>query len=91
MELRYARARELMEADVDDELVALDPEDGLCFGFNSVATSVWRLLEQPRSEDELVAALMDEYEVTAEQCRADLRELLDDLVARRLLAVRSHA
>ena len=85
MEPRYVRARELMEADMDDELVALDPQGGLCFGFNSVATSVWKLLAQPRSEPEMQAALGDEYDVAPEQCRAELQELLSDLVAKGLV------
>ena len=38
----YKRRTELMEAELGDELVGLDPAAGECFGFNSVATSVWR-------------------------------------------------
>jgi len=85
MEPRYVRARELMEADMDDELVALDPQGGLCFGFNSVATSVWKLLDQPRSAGELQAALHENYEVAPEQCAAEVGELLDDLAAKGLV------
>ena len=85
MDRCYRRARVLMEAEVDDELVALDADGGLCFGFNNVATSVWKLLEQPRSLGEIEAALGQEYEVGADQCRAEVRELLNDLVARGLV------
>lgn len=72
----YHRATELMEADVADELVALQPDLGLCFGFNSVATEVWKQLQQPRSFDELKAHLLGGYDVDEQQCSADLRELL---------------
>ena len=41
----YKRKIDLMEAELGDELVALDPDAGECFGFNSIATSVWRMLE----------------------------------------------
>jgi len=85
MEPRYVRARELMEADVDDELVALDPQGGLCFGFNQVATSVWKLLDQPRSLTDLQSSLSEEYEVTPAQCREEVQSLLDDLVAKDLV------
>ena len=37
---RYQRATELLEAELGDELVALDQAQGQCFGFNGVATSV---------------------------------------------------
>jgi len=75
-----------MEAHLGDELVALDPNAGECFGFNNVATSVWRELEQPKSFEQLRDALLEEYEVAPEQCASELRELLDSLTARGLLA-----
>jgi hypothetical protein len=74
-----------MEANLGDELVALDPLGGECFGFNSVATSVWRELKQPKSFDQLREALLDEYDVDPEQCTHELRELLDDLSSKGLV------
>lgn len=81
----FMRARQLLEAELGDELVALEPLGGQCFGFNGVATSVWRLLEQPRSRVELEQALLAEYEVGPEQCATELAELLDELVAKGLV------
>ena len=74
-----------MEAKVGDELVALEPQAGKCFGFNEVATSIWRSLEQPRSFDQLRDLLVDEYAVDEEQCSQELNQLLDDLVAKGLI------
>lgn len=81
----FERNVELLQAELGEELVALDPSAGQCFGFNEVATSVWRLLETPRSFDELRATLMAEYDVTSEQCTIELRELLDELVSKALV------
>jgi hypothetical protein len=74
-----------MEADLGNELVALDPEGGNCFGFNEVATSVWRSLSSPKTFDQLRDELMREYDVSPEQCAAELRDLLDDLRTRGLI------
>ena len=81
----YERATRLLEADLGDELVALDVEGGNCFGFNSVATGVWRQLDCPKTFDQLHDALLAQYDVADEQCRAELRELLDDLVGKGLI------
>lgn len=81
----YERATQLLEADLGDELMALDAEGGNCFGFNSVATGVWRQLESPKSFAEIEHALLAEYDVDRAQCRAELRELLDDLVEKGLV------
>jgi hypothetical protein len=81
----YRRAVDLLEADVNDELVALDPKQGNCFGFNPVAKDVWRKLEQPRSFGELRSELLAEYDVTDEECTLQLRDLLDHLIVKGLI------
>ena len=86
----YRRTADLMEAQLDDELVALDPIAGKCLGFNSVAAFVWRQLEVPKNFNELQEALLREYEVEPRQCASELKHLLDDLCARRLVTA-SHS
>lgn len=81
----YGRSITLLEAELGDELMALDPEGGHCFGFNSVASDVWHHLEIPKSFDELKQALLADYDVDSEQCGKELRELLDDLLEKGLV------
>lgn len=81
----YRRAVSLMEADLGDELVALDADAGNCFGFNAVATAVWRNLESPKAFDELRDELLARYDVSAEDCSAELQALLDDLIDKGLV------
>ena len=82
----YQRAVNLLEAELGDELVALSVEDGNCFGFNSVAASVWRALDAPRTFTELQDRLLAEYDVSPEQCASELQELLGDLVEKKLVS-----
>ena len=86
-ETSYRRAISLMEAGIGDELVALDPDKGSCFGFNDVATWVWRRLERPASFAQLRDGLLAEYDVSEEQCTNELEALLGDLVERGLIAI----
>ena len=74
-----------MEAELGDELVALDADNGHCFGFNGVAAWVWRRLADPATFEQLRAGLLDEYDVSDEQCTSELQALLDDLVERGLI------
>ena len=82
----YKRSVDLMEAELGDELVALDPRAGTCFGFNSVATSVWRLLEQPKTFEQLQQSLLDAYEVDPAECSQELQRLLGDMSSRGIVA-----
>jgi hypothetical protein len=82
----YRRAIQLLEAGIGDELVALEPDKGNCFGFNEVATWVWRRLAEPATFEQLRDGLLIEYEVGGEQCTVELKALLDELIARGLIA-----
>lgn len=75
----YKRTVDLMEAELANELVALDAEAGTCFGFNEVATRVWRSLAAPKSFDQLRDELLGAYDVSSEQCSRELRQLLDQM------------
>lgn len=81
----YRRAAEVMDAEIGNELVAMDVKAGECFGLNEVATDVWRSLAEPKRFDQLRDELLDNYEVTIDQCTNELRELLDDMAAKGLI------
>ena len=85
----YRRKMELLEAELGDELVGLNPDAGLCFGFNDVAAAAWRRLKEPATLEQLCEALRSEYEVSAEQCAAEVAELLQDLLAKGLVTVKN--
>lgn len=77
----FVRSASSVVTEVDGQAVALNIDRGVCYGLNSVATRVWALIEHPRTVDELVSTLVDEYEVEASVCRADVSDLLSDLEA----------
>lgn len=74
-----------MEAQLGDELVALDVRSGASFALNEVGASVWRSLSEPKSFEELRDKLLGDYQVPFEQCTRDLNELLDDLAEKGLV------
>ena len=86
--LIYERTAALMEAELGDELVGLEPGVGVCYGFNDVAKRVWQLLEQPKSFEAVRTVLLDEYDVAPGRCDSELRELLANLVDKKLIIVR---
>jgi len=74
-----ARCTGLSEAELDGELLGLHVERGTCYGFNGTATRVWKMLDSPKRLSEVRDVLMREFEVDAETCERDLKELLRDL------------
>ncbi|WP_424952189.1 PqqD family protein [Deinococcus sp.] len=74
---RYAPHPEVLVTDLGDELVLLHTLSSQMYGLNPVARSVWQRL--PASGPELLALVLEEYEVAPEQAAEDLKALLDDL------------
>jgi hypothetical protein len=86
-DLLVRRSGALIEAEVDGELIGLEAEKGLCFGFNGTATRIWALIEAPKRFSDLRDALLAEYEVDEETCTRELRAVLDELEADGLVAL----
>ena len=85
MSVTYRRTAATMSADVGNDVVALQAERGYAFGMEEVTAAVWRLLEQPRDLDEIVAALTSEYDVEESQCRAEIVDLLAQMTVEGLV------
>jgi len=76
-----------MSARLAGETVVLNFEDGMYYSLNAVSARIWELVQQPRSIRDLHAALLDEFDVDPERCRADLLEHLEELRALQLVEI----
>ena len=76
---------DLLTAEVNGELIGMSVERGTCYGLNGVGTRIWALLAEPRSLDDLCEQLLSEFEVDADQCRAEVVALLEELRAEGLV------
>ena len=52
LEAVVVRRGEPLTAEVDEELVMLDPREGRYFGADRIGRRIWELLEQPRTVDD---------------------------------------
>jgi coenzyme PQQ synthesis protein D (PqqD) len=86
-ETLVSRCSELLEAEIDGDLVALDVQRGSCFGFNATAKDIWFLLETPRNFASLCEALLEKYDVMPEICRAGVAALVVELSREKLVTL----
>jgi hypothetical protein len=70
---------------VDEDSVVVSPELGQVRVLNGVGTVIWRLLVEEARVEEIEVYLVDHYEVAETQARRDVKEFLDELVARELV------
>jgi hypothetical protein len=68
-----------------DELVILDLQGSVYLKLNGTARVLWERLTKPCTESDLVAALVDAYEIDEQRAATDVASFLEDLRRRRLL------
>lgn len=84
--LQYSRTADVVQAEVAGSLIALDPQSAQFYEFNAVAARIWELLgDGPKTHDELVSTLLDEYEVSLQRCAANVAAFLAKAVDRGLI------
>jgi hypothetical protein len=82
-------AKEQVSSDLAGEAVILDFKSGVYYGLNEVGASIWNLIQEPRTVNEIRDAILAEYEVEPEQCDRDLFALLQQLEASGLIEVKN--
>ncbi len=81
-------ARDQVSCDLAGEAAILNIKNGVYYGLDPVGAQIWKLIQQPRSVDEVREALVGEYEVDPERCEQDLVTLLEKLLAEGLIEVK---
>ena len=61
------------------EIIVLNMKSGVYYGLDAVGARVWELAQNPQTVKSIQDALLTEFDVSADQCRRDLTELLEDL------------
>jgi hypothetical protein len=76
-----------VSCELDGEAAILDLRQGVYYGLNPVGATVWALISKPCSVAEIKRAVLEQYDVTPEECERDLLELLSELAERGLIRV----
>lgn len=74
-----------------DETVVVSPVDGKYCVLNGMGTVIWQLLTEQNSSGQMEQYLIDHYDVSAEQARADIERFLSDLSQRGLITGEPHS
>ena len=81
----YRRNADILAASVDGELVMMSIQAGNYYSIGGIGMVIWELLDQPRTLDELVDAVVADYDVERERCAADVAAFLDEILGLNLI------
>lgn len=73
------RSGGIVAAEVDGEIVALNPEKGTCYGLNKVGSRVWKVIAEPSRVGDICTSLVREYDVDQATCERQVLKLLEEL------------
>lgn len=79
VKIRFLRSDSASSVNVDGEEIILNSDNGNYISLNPVAADVWHMLGTPRSIDEIVAKIVETYEVELMQCEHDISRLMEDM------------
>lgn len=77
-------ADDVFAQDVDGEMVLLDMNTENYFGLDSVASDIWKLLQEGKTIQETYDALLAMYDVEPETLKNDLETFIKTLVDNKL-------
>jgi hypothetical protein len=84
---RIARAPGLIDADVDGDVVVMSLGEGCYFGFDDIASDIWKHLEEGSTLAELIECLAQDYDASRETIENDVSRLLRRMAERDLVVI----
>jgi len=86
--MKYQLTSEQIASKVAGETVILNHSKGAYYGLDEVGVLIWDTLEKgPQTIDTLCNAVVEEYDIDKDSCKADIDLLLKDLVSERLVEI----
>jgi len=83
---KYIKNQEILSTLMDGEVVMMDADSGSYFNLSSgVGSTVWGLLDNPSSVEDLVVAICSEYKTSPDECRSDVQDFLTQLSQHELI------
>jgi hypothetical protein len=87
LETIVVRSPEQVSGELDGRVVLLSIENGEYYDINKVGSRIWAMLGKPVTVAVLIDQLLAEFEVDYETCERDVRELLEKLLADKLVKI----
>ena len=82
-----AAAAGQLSCDLGGETAILNTKSGRQYRLDEVGARIWGLIREPVRVVEIRDTLLEEYEVSPEQCEADLIDLLEKLAGAGLVNI----
>ena len=74
----FVRCDSLAWQELNNEVLILANEQGQVHELNEVAATIWKRLAAPSTRDDILDAILDEYDADPDEVRVDIQSTLRD-------------
>lgn len=75
----HRREERLISRVIDGEAIIVDFKTGDQYSLNPIGTLVWEMADGAHSLKDIVASILERYDISEAQARADLSKLVSDM------------
>jgi hypothetical protein len=75
----------ILSHDLDEESVLLNLNTGVYLGLDPVGSRIWHLVRNQDPLQQVVDAIVEEYDVAPERCAEDLISLVGEMMGHKLI------
>ena len=75
------RGAEHVETRVGDQTLMMSVAHGKYFSVDATASRIWDMIEHPTALSDVVATLTREYDVSPDDCEAQVKSFVGDLIS----------
>ena len=72
---------------VNDEILMMSIEDGKYYGLNPVGSEIWKLIEEPKTIEEIIPALMEIFDIDEESCRKESLDFIESMIKNNIITI----
>jgi hypothetical protein len=80
LDTKLRQGQDHLATPIGDETAMMSITRGRYYVVGSVAERIWQMLEAPVSPREITERLLEEYDITPEQCESEVGAFLDELI-----------
>jgi len=81
------REAEVAAKVIDGEAIIINLASGIYYSMDKVGGTIWEMIERKHSLEEIIAATIARYDVSREQARADVEQLVRELLQENLVTL----
>ena len=81
------RNNEAFANEIDGEAAMMNIQTGKYYGLDEIGSRIWELMEQKIQVKAIIDQLKKEYDVSEQQCKTDVLNLLNELKTNQLIEV----